>query len=56
MIDNIYDSLYTEKRRIEKETICFEQEEASDNLTFLFSTQPKITIVKKEVLRSVFGE
>ena len=53
-MNNIYDSLYTEKRRIEKETITFEQEEASDNLTFIFSTKPKITTIKQEVLRSVF--
>jgi len=38
-----------EKRRIEQETISYEQEQASDDLTFLFSSKPKMTVIKKEM-------
>ena len=48
-MENIYSIMDQEKRRIERETICFEQEQASDNLTFIFSSKPKITIIKKEM-------
>jgi hypothetical protein len=54
-MENIYTMIDAEKKRIEQENISYEQEQASDDLTFLFSSKPKMITVKQEVLRSVFG-
>jgi hypothetical protein len=48
-MENIYDALYTEKRRIEKELVCYNQEQANEDINFIFSSKPRMTVIKKEM-------
>jgi len=53
-MENIYSMIDDEKRKIERENFLIEEELANDNINFIFSSKPRMTIIKQEILREIF--